>query len=112
MTADPDRDAAAASTSEEWSAKAIDVVDTVVDVVHDKVVRPALIAGRAVVFGVLIAFVATVVLILLAVGLVRLLDVYAFGGRVWASDALFGTIFCGGGFFLWSLRTKRRASDS
>jgi hypothetical protein len=31
---------------------------------------------------------------------------------VWASDALFGAIFCGGGFFVWSLRTKRRASDN
>jgi len=55
--------------------------------------------------------VALVVLTLLSVGFVRLLDVYAFGGRVWASDALFGAIFCGGGFFLWSLRTKRRPSD-
>ena len=98
--------------SEEWSIKAIDAVDSVVDVVHDKVVRPALIAGRAVVFGTLIAVVSLVVLALLAVGLVRLLDVYAFGGRVWASDALFGAIFCGGGFFVWSLRTKRRASDN
>jgi hypothetical protein len=100
------------SVSEEWSIKAVDAVDSVVDVVHDKVVRPVLIVGRAVVFGILIAFVAVVVLTLLAVGLVRLLDVYAFGGRVWASDALFGAIFCAGGFFLWSMRTKRRASDT
>lgn len=98
--------------SEEWSNKAVDAVDLVVDVVHDKVVRPALIAGRAVVFGVLIAFVALVVLILLAVGFVRLLDVYAFGDRVWASDALLGTIFGVGGFFLWLQRTKKQTSDS
>lgn len=113
MAADPDQDrTASASTSEEWSTRAIDAVDSVVDVVHDKVVRPALVAGRAVVFGTLIAVVSLVVLILLAVGIVRLLDVYAFGGRVWASDALFGAIFCGGGFFVWSLRTKRHASDN
>ncbi|HXR53936.1 MAG TPA: hypothetical protein VN793_02700 [Acidimicrobiales bacterium] len=113
MAADPDQDrAGSSSTSEEWSIKAIDAVDSVVDVVHDKVVRPALIVGRAAVFGTLIAVVSLVVLALLGVGLVRLLDVYAFGGRVWASDALFGAIFCGGGFFVWSLRTKRRASDN
>jgi hypothetical protein len=43
---------------------------------------------------------------------VRLLDVYAFGDRVWASDALLGTIFGGGGFFLWLKRTKKQTSDS
>ena len=113
MAEDPDQDRAASSAlSEEWSNRAIDAVDSVVDVVHDKVVRPALIAGRAVVFGVLIAFVALTVLTLLAIGLVRLLDVYAFGERVWASDALLGVIFCGAGGFLWSLRTRRRASDN
>jgi hypothetical protein len=112
MTADQDQDlATSASMSEEWSNTAVDAIDTVVDVVHDKVVRPALIVGRGVVFGTLIAFVALVLLTLLSVGLVRLLDVYAFGGRVWASDALFGAIFCTGGFFLWSLRTKRRPPD-
>jgi hypothetical protein len=113
MAPDPNQGLAAPPTmSEEWSNKAVDAVDMVVDVVHDKVVRPALIAGRAVVFGVLIAFVALVVLVLLAVGFVRLLDVYAFSGRVWASDALLGTIFAGGGFFLWMKRTKQDASDS
>jgi hypothetical protein len=98
--------------SEEWSNRAIDTVDSVVDVVHDKVVRPAIVAGRAVVFGILIAFVSLVVLVLLAIGLVRLLDVYAFGGRVWASDALFGVISCGVGFFLWSKRARRSPTDS
>jgi hypothetical protein len=113
MAAGTDRDQGASpSMSEEWSNRAIDAVDTVVDVVHDRVVRPALIAGRAVVFGTLIAFVSLVALILLPVALVRLLDVYAFGGRVWASDALFGAIFCGGGFFVWSLRTRRHTSDN
>ncbi len=112
MATDHDEDLAASpSMSEEWSNTAVDAIDSVVDVVHDKVVRPALIVGRGVVFGTLIAFVALVVLTLLSIGLVRLLDVYAFGGRVWASDALFGALFCGGGFFLWSLRTKRRPSD-
>lgn|ERR1039458_5214267 len=113
MGADPGQDQAASpSMSEEWSTKAIDVVDTVVDVVHDKVVRPALIVGRGVVFGTLIVFVSLMLLILVPVALVRLLDVYAFGGRVWASDALFGVIFCGAGFFLWSLRARRHPSDS
>jgi hypothetical protein len=113
MAADSEQDqAASTSTSEEWSHRAIDAVDTVVDVVHDRVVRPALIGGRAVVFGTLIAFVSLVALILIPVALIRLLDVYAFSGRVWASDALFGAIFCAAGFYLWSLRGRRHTSDS
>jgi hypothetical protein len=104
-------EASAPASSEEWSARAVDAVDSVVDVVHDKVVRPALIAGRAVVFGLLIGFVSLVLVLLVAVAVVRLLDVYAFGGRVWASDALFGVILSGAGVVLWSLRSRRRASD-
>jgi hypothetical protein len=97
--------------SDEWAAKAADAVESVVDAVHDKVVRPAVVAGRAVVFGVLIAVVGLVVLILLAVGLVRLLDVYAFDGRVWASDALIGALLCGGGLAVWTRRTSRHAPE-
>jgi len=111
MAEDTDPRAVPSPNAEEWSNRALDGVDTVVDVVHDKVVRPALIAGRAVVFGVLIAFLSLVVFVLLAVALVRLLDVYAFGGRVWASDALFGAVCAAGGLFLWRLRTNRRAAD-
>jgi hypothetical protein len=99
------------ATAQEWSARAADTVESVVDAVHDKVVRPAIVAGRAIVFGVVIAVVGIVVLVLLAVAFVRLLDVYAFGGRVWASDALIGVVACGGGFFVWTLRTRRRASE-
>src|SRR5580700_4732296 len=110
MAEDTDSLAAPSPSAEEWSNRAIDTVDTVVDVVHDKVVRPALIAGRAVVFGILIAFLSLVVFVLLAVALVRLLDVYAFGGRVWASDALFGAVCTTAGLFLWRLRVNRRAA--
>ncbi len=103
-------DTPAPPSSEEWSDRAVDAVDIVVDVVHDKVVRPALIAGRALVFGVVIALVSLALFVLLAVAVVRLLDVYAFGGRVWASDALFGILLLGGGLALWSMRTRRGAS--
>ncbi|MGH8995661.1 MAG: hypothetical protein ACRDYB_06480 [Acidimicrobiales bacterium] len=110
MAEDTDSRAAPSPSTEEWSNRALDTVDTVVDAVHDRVVRPALIAGRAVVFGILIAFLSLVVLVFLAIALVRLLDVYAFGGRVWASDALFGTVCAAAGLVLWRLRTHRRAA--
>jgi hypothetical protein len=78
----------------------------VVAAVHDRVIRPLLVVARAIVFGTIVATMALVVSILFSVALVRLLDVYAFGGRVWASDALVGGIFTVGGLVAW---TKRRA---
>jgi hypothetical protein len=45
-------------------------------------------------------FLLIVILVLLSVGLVRLLDVLVFAGRVWASDLLVGGIFALGGMFL------------
>ena len=71
----------------EWPKKAADTVDLVVDTIHDKAIRPVLLAARIVVFGLLIAVLSSVVLVLLSVGLLRLLDVYAFAGRVWLSYA-------------------------
>ncbi len=99
-----------APMGEEWSGRALDAVDQVLDVVHDRVLRPALVIGRSVVFGVVIGVVALVVLLLVAVAVVRLLDIYAFANRVWASDALFGTLLCIGGFALWSKRSARSSA--
>lgn len=97
--------AGGATVTAEWPRKAADAVDLVVDTIHDKAIRPALLAARAVVFGVLVAVLALVVLVLLSVGLVRLLDVYAFGGRVWISYAVLGGIFSLAGLLAWSRRT-------
>jgi hypothetical protein len=93
------------------SAKAADTVDLVVETLHDKAIRPLILAARAVVFGVLVAVLGLVVLVLLAVALVRLLDVYVFDGRVWASDALLGFVFVAAGSFAWSRRTTRPGAE-
>lgn len=90
-----------------WPAKAADAVELVVDTIHDKAIRPVVLAGRALVFGLLILALGVLLAAVLSVGLVRLLDVYAFGHRVWASDALLGFVFTVAGLAAWSLRTKR-----
>jgi hypothetical protein len=87
-----------------WPRKAADAIDLVVDTIHDKAIRPAMLAARAVVFGLLVAVLSLVVLVLLSVGLVRLLDVYAFGGRVWISYAVLGGLFTLAGLLAWSRR--------
>jgi len=91
----------------DWPAKVADTVEDVVAAVHDRVVRPLMIAARAVVFGVIIGVMALVLSVLAVIILVRLLDVYAFRGRVWASDALIGALLVAAGAFAWSKRRAR-----
>lgn len=93
----------------EWAAKAVDTVDLVVNTVGDKAVRPVLVAARGVVFGLIIATMAVVVVVLASISLIRLLDVYVFGHRVWASYALLGAVITTSGLMVWSQRAPRPA---
>jgi hypothetical protein len=92
------------SFSEQWTAKALDTVDTVVATVNDKAVRPAIVAARGVVFGIIIGLIGLVISVLLCVGLMRLMVVYIPGHHVWVSYFILGAIFCAGGTFLYSKR--------
>jgi hypothetical protein len=95
----------------DWPAKVADTIEDVVDAVGDRVVRPLILAARGLVFGIIIVTMALVLSVVLAIAVVRLLDVYAFGGRVWASDALLGAVLVIGGAFAWSKRTARGAEE-
>jgi hypothetical protein len=96
----------------EWPAKVADTIEDVVEAVHDRVVRPLTLVARGLVFGIIIAVMAIVLSVLAAIAVIRLLDVYAFGGRVWASDALLGTLLVLAGAFAWSKRGARGAQES
>ncbi len=93
----------------EWPAKVADTIEGVVGSVHDRVVRPLTLVARVLVFGIIIGVMALVLSVLAVIAVVRLLDVYAFGGRVWASDALLGALLVTAGFFAWSKRGVRGA---
>ena len=95
----------------DWPSKAADMVEDVVGAVHDRVVRPLLLAGRVAVFGIIIGAMALVLGVLLAIALVRLLDNYAFGHRVWASEALVGGIITILGLAAWTFRRPRGERD-
>lgn len=84
--------------------KALKSFDHVLDIVHDKVVRPLLIAGRAIAFGFIIAVMALVIVIVLAIGVVRLLNVYLFAGREWLTYLIVGVISLVGGLLIWRRR--------
>jgi uncharacterized protein YacL len=90
--------------NDQWSAKALDTVDTLVATVNDKAVRPAIVAARGVVFGIIIGVVAVLILTLVCVGIFRLLVVYIPGHHVWAAYLGLGFLFCVGGTILYAKR--------
>lgn len=83
----------------DWPVQAADqIVDTIAKV-RDKTTRPALVASRAIVYGLLGVFVATVTGVLAIVLSIRLYAVYA-PGPVWPIYAFFSVVFSGSGLFL------------
>jgi hypothetical protein len=89
----------------DWSAEAVDSIDTVVGAVRDKTVRPAQSVTRAIVFGLLTTFFIATALALFSIGVFRVVDVYVPVG-VWATYLIFGGIFVLAGTFCWARRTK------
>ena len=87
-----------------------DWVDTVVELLRDRTVRPLTLATRAVVFGIIVFAAAVVTIVLLSITLIRLLTVYAFDGRVWLSDLVVGVVFVVAGIAAWSRRTGSDAT--
>jgi hypothetical protein len=88
--------------TDQLSTRALDTVDTVVDNVHDRAIRPALVAARSIVFGVIIAVVAVAVIVVFCIAFIRLTVIA--GHRVWASYIVLGLIFSAVGAFLYSRR--------
>jgi hypothetical protein len=88
----------------DFASRAADTLEVVVDAIHDRAIRPAILVARVLVYGIVIGVIALVIGVVVSIGVVRLLDVYAFGGRVWASDALLGLILCAAGGVAWRKR--------
>jgi hypothetical protein len=82
-----------------------DWIDTVVELLRDKTVRPVTLVARVVVFGIIIFAAAVTTVVLLSITLIRLLTVYAFDGRVWLSDLVVGVLFVIIGIVAWSQRS-------
>jgi hypothetical protein len=99
--------AAAAEAAAELPRRAADAVQLLVDTVHDKAVRPAVIATRAIVFGLVVAAVATVLVVVGSIAVLRLFDVYVFHHRVWLSYIVLGAAFTLAGLAAWTRRTAR-----
>ena len=80
------------------------ILDHGLDVVHDKVLRPILLAGRALAFGLIIFFAAIFLIGALLIGLIRFIDVYCFAGREYLSYVSVGAISLLAGLIIWRKR--------
>jgi hypothetical protein len=88
--------------SDALSTRALDTIDSVVATVNDRAVRPAIVAARGIVFGVIIAVVGITVVIMFAIGFIRITTIA--GHRIWASYLILGLIFSAIGAVLYSRR--------
>ena len=88
--------------------KALFQFDHALDMVHDKVLRPILLAGRALAFGLIIFFAGLFLIGALLIGLIRLIDVYCFAGHEYLSYVSVGAISLVAGLIIWR---KRRPVD-
>jgi len=84
--------------------KALSQFDHVLDIVHDRVLRPILLAGRALAFGLIIFFAALFLIGALLIGLLRFIDVYCFAGREYLSYVSVGAISLIAGLIIWRKR--------
>jgi len=100
-----------AAVGGQWPATVADTIEGVVSAFRLQVIRPLMLAARGLVFGVIIATLTLVLSVLLAVALVRILTVYLFDGRVWASYLLLGTVFAASGTVAW-VKRRSPAEDS
>lgn len=95
-------------SSSEWPVKAADSLETLVGTVRSRAVRPLQTIARTVVFGVIVAVMGLALAVFAAIGVLRLLDVYAFPPpRIWASYLVVGAIFAFLGVGVSSLRRAR-----
>ena len=95
-----------AKLGDDWPAKAVDLID------RDKVIRPIILVGRSIVFGLLIATLLIVIAVAVGVAILRLLDNYLFPNDVWASYLILGVIVTAVGLFVWTKRQPRHTDSS
>jgi hypothetical protein len=82
-------------------------VEHVVDTVRSKTTGPAIVASRAVVYGVVGAVLAIIAVTLSVAALIRVLDAYLPRG-VWLPYLILGTVLGLTGALLWRKRRQRR----
>lgn len=88
----------------------MDAIDQLVDILHDKVVRPLLLVARTVAVGFIVAVCLCVLAVVAGIALLRVFDVYVFHAHEWASWLLLGAIAMGAGLAIWRFGRAFRSS--
>ena len=91
----------------DWAAQTTDTIERVVGQVRDRTTGPLLSVARALVYGTLAATAGIAALVLVAIIVVRVLDLLP--GGVWVAHLITGALFSAAGLLLWS---KRRAPQA
>lgn len=88
----------------EWPTQAADRIESVIGGVRRKTTGPAMVASRAVVYGLVAIAFAVVAGMLLVIAVLRGLDALL---PTWAVQLIVGGVLCLAGFFCWSKRTPK-----
>ena len=107
------------AASRDWPAQAADAIVDVVDKVRDQTTARAVVAARALVFGVVVGVLGTIGLVTLLIGLTRatqrglvaVSDLFGYemphAQAVYLSYLIVGTIATVGGVMLWRSANRR-----
>jgi hypothetical protein len=101
-----------------WGDQAADTIESVVLGVKEKTTVPLRTAARGVVYGVVLAAVGALLLVVTVITMVRITAVWLIGWagranghvRLYIAYALVGMLFTLGGLLCWSRRTPRASS--
>ena len=93
-----------ATRDDDWTVQAADRIEGLVSSVRDKTTVPLTTVARGVVYGLVAAFAGGVALVLLAITLVRVIDVYTGEGNVWIAHLAIGMLFTLVGVWAWRKR--------
>lgn len=109
MADDSTRPGDAPGDHPDWASRATATVESLVELVRDKSLRPALTALKLLLIGLVVVALAVTILVLGVIGVIRLLTEDAFGGRVWGSDLVVGGLLtlAGAGLFRVSRSTMK-----
>ena len=88
----------------EWPAQAADRIESVIGGVRRKTTGPAIVASRAVVYGVVAVVFALIAGMLLLIAVLRGLDALL---PTWAVQMIVGGVLGLVGFFCWSRRSAK-----
>ncbi len=89
----------------EWSVQAADTVVDTIAKVRDKTTRPAQIAARAVVYGLIAAVIGITAAVLAIVVVLRMFNNWM-PGAIWTIYTGFAVLFIGGGLFCLAKANK------